>query len=250
MELYGLRRLRFRAARTRWRVPLIWIRHRGLDSEDVFLASYPRSGQYWLRFLLIESLTREYGEFDTVDTLIPRVGAHGQVPATLPKGGRLIQTHEGYRKEYKKAIYLVRDLRDVVSSEYDHVRANVRFYADYSFERYLSASLLGEMQGFLPWNDHVLSWLDSPLRRSGNLLVIKFEDMRKNPEMILLHVLQFLKVTADLEAVRNAIANNTLERMRIKENRRQTKNSSPERKTATCAAVLSGAGVENSLKPR
>lgn len=221
MEMYGLRRLRFKAARTRLRVPLIWIRHRGLDSKDVFLASYPRSGQYWLRFLLIETLTRESGEFDNVDTLFPRVGAHGQVTATLPEGGRLIQTHEGHRKEYKKAVYLVRDLRDVVVSEYDHARANVRFYSDYTFDRFLLASLRGEVQGFVPWNDHVLSWLDSPLGKRGNLLVIKFEDMRKSPEKTMLQVLRFLGVSADLDVVCNAIANNTVERMRTKENRRR-----------------------------
>jgi hypothetical protein len=226
MEMYSLRRLRFRAARTRLRVPLIWLRHRGLDSRDVFLASYPRSGQYWLRFLLIETLTGESGEFDSVDTLFPRVGAHGRVPATLSGGGRLIQTHEGYRNEYKKAIYLVRDLRDVVVSEYDHARANIRFYADYTFDRYLLASLRGEVQGFVPWNDHVLSWLDSPPSKSGNLLVIKFEDMRKSPEKTLLQVLHFLGVSTDLDVVRNAIANNTVEYMRAKEDRRGTRERS------------------------
>jgi hypothetical protein len=226
MDMYGLKRLRFEAARTRWRVPLIWIRHRGMDSRDVFLASYPRSGQYWLRFLLIESLTGKSGEFDNVDMLVPRVGAHGQVPATLPSGGRVIQTHEGYRKEYKKAIFLVRDLRDVVISEYDHARATVRFYADYTFDRYLLGSLRGEVQGIVPWNDHVHSWLDSPLGKRGNLLVIKFEDMRNSPEKILSQILQFLEVDADPEIVRAAVANNTVERMRIKEDRRQTKNRS------------------------
>jgi len=229
MEIYGLKRLRFRAARTKWRTPLIWVRHRGLVAEDVFLASYPRSGQYWLRFLLIESLTGGSGEFDTVDKLVPRVGAHGPVQATLPSGGRLIQTHEGYRKEYQKAIYLVRDLRDVVSSEYDHARANVRFYADYSFDRYMLASLRGEVQGYLPWNDHVLSWLDSPPNKRGDLLVVKFEDLRKDPETVLLQILHFLQVNPDPQVVRRAIANNTVDQMRVKEDRRQAiKNSGRE----------------------
>lgn len=226
MKMYGLKRLRFEAARTRWRVPLIWIRHRGIDSQDVFLASYPRSGQYWLRFLLIESLTGKSGEFDNVDMLVPRVGAHGQVPATLPSGGRVIQTHEGYRKEYKKAIFLVRDLRDVVISEYDHARANVRFYADYTFDRYLLASLRGEVQGSVSWNDHVHSWLNSPVVNRGDLLVIKFEDMRNSPEKILSQILRFLEFDVDPEIVRAAVENNTVERMRIKEDRRQTKNRS------------------------
>jgi hypothetical protein len=138
----------------------------------------------------------------------------------------VIQTHEGYRKEYKKAIYLVRDLRDVVISEYDHARATVRFYADYTFDRYLLASLRGEVQGSVPWNDQVHSWLDSPVGKRGNLLVIKFEDMRNSPETILSQILRFLEVDADPEIVRAAVANNTVERMRIKEDRRQTKSRS------------------------
>src|SRR5438552_2005589 len=157
--------MRFKAARTRLRNPLIWLRHRGLASQDVVLASYPRSGQYWFRFLLTEILTGASGEFDGIDDLFPKVGVHGKAPAILPGGGRLIQTHEAYRKEYKKAIYLTRDLRDVVLSEYHHARANHRYYADYTFDRYLVASLDGKVQRFPAWNDHVLSWVDSPLAK-------------------------------------------------------------------------------------
>jgi len=118
-----LRKLRFQAKRiSSIRAPLIWLQHRGLDPGDVFLASYPRSGQYWLRFQLIEALTSQSGEFDSVDKLIPKIGAHAGAPALLPGGRRLIQTHETYRKEYKKAIYLVRDVRDVVLSEFLQAR--------------------------------------------------------------------------------------------------------------------------------
>jgi hypothetical protein len=50
--------------------------------------------------------------------------------------------------------------------------------------------------------------------------------MRNSPEKILSQILQFLEVDADPEIVRAAVANNTVERMRIKEDRRQTKNRS------------------------
>src|SRR6266851_1462404 len=52
-----LQRIRYKIMRTKVRAPLIWIRHRGLNSSDVFLASYPKSGSTWLRFQLFEILT-------------------------------------------------------------------------------------------------------------------------------------------------------------------------------------------------
>src|ERR1039458_1944252 len=113
-----VRGLRYRASKTSLLVPIIWLRHCGLDSADVLLASYPRSGQNWTRFLLYELLTRTPADFDTLEYVIPKIGAHGQAPALLPGCGRLIQTHEPWRKEYKRAIYLVRDVRDVLLSDY------------------------------------------------------------------------------------------------------------------------------------
>jgi len=49
------------------------------------------------------------------------------------------------------------------------------------------------------------------------MLLVHYEEMRRNTEATLLQILEFLEVDADPSAVRNAIANNTLERMRAKE---------------------------------
>jgi hypothetical protein len=239
MSIY--RQVRFRAARTAlFREPLIWLRHRGLDPKDVFLASYPRSGQFWLRFQLVELLTGESGEFDNVDKVAPKVGVHRKVPPILPEGGRLIQTHERYRKQYNKAIYLVRDFRDVVLSEFLQSRAaRLPLYTD-NFDTYLLASLRGKVQGFGPWHDHVHSWLDSPLEKRGNLLVVKFEDIRRNPKDILSQILEFLRVSADPKVVRNVIANNCLERMRAKEDKRTLYKSNTEEDRHVHGGVVRG----------
>lgn len=239
MSIY--RQIRFRAARTTlFRSPLIWLRHRGLDPKDVFLASYPRSGQFWLRFQLVEILTGMSGEFDTVDKLAPKVGVHGKVAPILPGGGRLIQTHERYRKEYNKAIYLVRDFRDVVLSEFLQSRAaRLPLYTG-DFDTYLLASLRGKVQGFGPWHNHVHSWLDSPLEKHGNLLVVKFEDIRRNPNDTFSGILEFLRVRADPKMVGNVIANNCLERMRAKEDKRTLYKSNTEEDRHVHGGVVCG----------
>jgi len=58
-----LRRLRHQVANSPARTPLVWIRHKSLRSSDVFLASYPRSGSTWLRFLPYDSLLGESSGF-------------------------------------------------------------------------------------------------------------------------------------------------------------------------------------------
>ena len=115
-----LRRTGYRLSKTALRPPLIWLRHQGLDPADVMIASYPRSGNTWCRFLLAEILTNHTTGFDSIDKVGPTGRPSQQVALPLLPGcGRLIKTHEQYRKEYANAIYLVRDVRDVVLSYYD-----------------------------------------------------------------------------------------------------------------------------------
>ena len=210
-------RLRYRASNSLVRIPLIWLRHRGLDSSDVFLASYPRSGNTWLRFLLVEILSGGSVEFDNVNRFIPEMGIHGKTPALLPGGGRLIKTHEPYRREYKRAIYLYRDVRGVLLSNYSRVKQ--LGLEDIDLDAYISRSLQGQKGGIGTWQKHIVSWLDSPLASRGDLLLVRFEDMRKDTEQALASIVNFLGVTADRSSIQRAIANNTVARMREKENR-------------------------------
>jgi hypothetical protein len=214
------KRFRYRTTRTWLRNPIVWLRHRGLDPNDVFIAEYPRSGSTWLRFMLVEILTRNSAGFLNVNQTIPEIGTHGKVPAVLPGWGRLIKTHEPYRSNYKRAIYLVRDVRDVMFS----VRAcDEEFgWADYfsqgrDLDGYIDSFLSKGTMRFGTWQDHIHSFLDSPMAGSGDMLLVRYEDMRRNPKEVLPQILDFLGIEADSKTIQEAIANNSLERMRAKE---------------------------------
>src|SRR5215831_7110332 len=102
-----LTQLWYKAAKSGLRKPLNRIRHWGLDPNDAFIASYPRSGNTWLRFVLFDVLVSgQISGFDEVNHIIPEVGLHISGYPLLPGRGRLIKTHEPYQKEYRKAIYL------------------------------------------------------------------------------------------------------------------------------------------------
>lgn len=210
------RHLRYRAARTRLRTPLVWLRHCGLDPQDVFIASYPRSGNTWTRFLLAHVFAGAPTGFDEINKVIPEMGVHGKARPQLPGDGRLIKTHEDYRREYKRAIYLVRDVRDVLLSTYAQERA-AALLSDEDFDRYVVSFLRGGMTRWGSWQHHVDSWLGSPLFASGDLLVIRYEDMRQRTDETLSRMLGFLGVTVDPELIRIAIADNSLAKMRDKE---------------------------------
>jgi hypothetical protein len=218
--LSTIKEMRYKAARSRLRAPLAWLKHRGLNSNDVFLASYERSGSTWLRFVLLEILTHNSAGFDCVNDFIPEMGRHRDVAPLLPGGGRLIKTHEPYRRQYKRAVYLVRDLRDVLLSNWarnDEAGFAVYFAKGKGFDGYLESFLKGKTTHFGSWQNHVRSWLDSPLARNDNLLLVRYEDMRRNTEETLANILEFLGVKADHEAIRRAVANNSLAKMREKE---------------------------------
>lgn len=220
------RKIRHKASKTYLRAPLIWLRHRGIDRNDVMVASYPRSGNTWLRFLLTKILTGKSAGFDNVNQVIAEIGIHKDAFPLLPGEGRLIKTHELYRPTYKRAIYLIRDVRDVLLSQYSRENElGLVWWAD--FDGYLASFLKGTINGFGPWQEHIPCWLDSPLAKRGDLMTVHFEDMRHNPQATLEQILDFLGLEVDRQAVADAVADNTVEKMRTRENRAQKLHKSP-----------------------
>lgn len=198
------------------RAPLVWARHLGLDMNDVFLASYPRSGNTLLRFPLGELLSHVPCSFENVQRFVPEIGVHGDAFPLLSGGGRLIKTHERYRAQYRRAIYIVRDVRDVLLSSFERESA-MGLLPDSDLDRYIEPFLEGRMSRWGAWQDHVEQWLHSPLANNGNLLVLHFEAIRAHVEDALARILQFLSISADSAAIRQAVLNNSIERMRSKE---------------------------------
>lgn len=212
--------LRYKASRTKLRAPKAWWQHRGLNDQDVFFASFERSGNTWLRFVLMEILTQDNAGFLNVNHTLPELGTHHEATKVLPNGGRFIKTHEQYRSEYKRAIYLMRDLRDVMLSNW--ARDKEMGFSQYfdngkGMDGYVESFLKGKVTRFGSWQSHVDSWLNCPLAKNGNLLVVRYEDLRRDTESGLVEMLDFLGINSDRERIRRAVENNSLRAMREKE---------------------------------
>lgn len=213
------RKIRRKFAKTPLRVPLLWLAHRGLCPADVFVASYPKSGITWTRFVLFELLSGMPAGFRATNDLMTGIGRHTRGLRLLPGGGRLIGTHEQYRKDYKRAVYLVRDGRDVVLSEYAFLKALEYFHG--SLDDYIKTFLFtcGSAYGYGPWQRNVTSWLDSPIAGTKDLLLVRFEDLRQDPVAWFSRIVEFLGVEADREKIKVAVENNSIQKMREKEDK-------------------------------
>lgn len=210
--MVSYQKIRRSLSKTIIRYPFILIRHIGLYPGDVFLASYPRSGSNWVKFLLLESILGCSLDFPQSDAYMPYVGAHNNAIPLLENNGRLIKTHEVYHPVYRKAIYIVRDPRDVVVSEY-RLRYSLRQYTE-SFDNFLDEFLTTGVSGLGSWGNHVNSWLSA---QHSTILVIRFTDLRRNTTTMVTNMLKFIGVSATDEAIQRAIEDSTVENMKNKE---------------------------------
>jgi Sulfotransferase domain len=185
-------------------------RHRGLLSDDVFVASYPRSGNTWVRFLLADLTTGERPDFPQVDRLIPRVGRHDGAPR-LAAGHRLIKTHEAYRPAYRRAIYLVRDVRNVLVSWYGVTRPDPDDLGD--FDGFVDDFVTERASPYGCWIDHVRGWLRAP-EDGAQVLVCRFEELRAAPQATVERIAAFIGLDPQHGNIERALARNSAAAMR------------------------------------
>ncbi|HEX8815444.1 MAG TPA: sulfotransferase domain-containing protein [Terriglobales bacterium] len=210
-------RLRHNLSKSVLRVPLEWVRHRGLWPTDVFIGSYPRSGRTWSRFVLYEILTGRESNFADVNATLQGVYSLSHGIPVLPNGGRVVNTHEAYRREYKKALVLVRDVRDVVLSEYAYLKG-LEFF-DGTLDEFIPrfCGVGGKVNGYGTWHSHVASWLDSPIAGTPNLLLVQYEELRRQPEEWFGRIVDFFGVHVTPERIAQAVAHNSIREMKEKE---------------------------------
>jgi len=194
------------------RPPLVAARHRGLRASDVFIAEYPKSGSTWLTFMLGELLFGQPMDFEVAPQMSPGVGSHRAAPVAVAPDGRLLRTHERYRGEYRRGIYVVRHVADVAVSYYNHLL--LQKVRRIEFKDFLQLLLRGRIDGYGSWADHVNGWLDAPV---STVHVVRYEDLHRDPHSTLIATCRFLGREFGHDAVDAAVTGNALDRMRKKE---------------------------------
>jgi hypothetical protein len=183
--------------------------------DDIFLVSYPRSGNTWTRFLLGNLLRPEDPvTFANVESRIPELYLFpNRVLTRLPRP-RVLKSHEYFDPRYRKVIYIVRDPRDVAVSMYYYSIKRQNLPDGYPVGQFVPRFLAGEfLSDFGTWADHVLSWVGTRRGHSG-FLMLRYEDMLEDAERELAKVAGMFGLRTDSQALRRVVELSSADRMR------------------------------------
>jgi hypothetical protein len=181
--------------------------------DDTFIVSYPRSGNTWTRFLIANLLQPEEPvTFANIERVIPDATALSNKAMKRVPRPRIVKTHEYFDPRYRKAVYLVRDPRDVAASLYQFRRKSGLIDDTFPIEKYVAERFIpGDLD--VSWAEHVGSWLGARRKHPGFLLV-RYEDLQRDVSAELVRIGNFLGVNATAERVAMAVERSGAERMR------------------------------------
>lgn len=157
----------------------------GLSENDVLIASFPKTGSTFTRFVLANVVNQQDGNFDLVDfyslgKILPE--CHKDDLQTFHRGGRdlprFVKTHDlrssNVLYSLPKVIYVMRDPRDTMISyfNYSSRRKKNRFCGDFL------TFVHDETFGMPAYNRHVSEWFD----KAG--WIFKYDDLMLRPQAV------------------------------------------------------------------
>ncbi|MBI1194820.1 MAG: hypothetical protein GC138_03105 [Gammaproteobacteria bacterium] len=132
--------------------------------DDIFLVSFPRSGNTWVSFMLANIMIEKL----ELDVRVNLFNIHGFVPdihqgQDIPEHTgffpfkRIIKSHAEFTPDYKNIIYLTRDPRSVMASY--HVFLTKLGFVDMSVSEFIRNPSVG----IEAWVRHVDGWMNQPV---------------------------------------------------------------------------------------
>ena len=182
--------------------------------DDVFILSFPKSGNTWTRFLIANLIYPETpADFSNINRLTPDPEAMSKRELAKMPRPRIIKSHQYFDPRYPRVIYIVRDPRDVMLSMY-HFQRKCRVIEDqFPLEKYATQFIAGKTSPYGSWGDNVASWLVTRQNRPGFLL-LRYEDMLEDAARELNKVVAFLQIPPDAERIANAVRRSAADEMR------------------------------------
>ena len=185
-----------------------------IREDDIFLVSFPKSGNTWTRFLLANLLhPKQTATFANIHLLIPDADSTSKRHLDRMPKPRIIKSHECFDPRYGRVIYIVRDPRDVAVSQYHYHRKLMKIGDDSPIQTFVARFLAGQTCPHGSWGQNVITWLATS-EGSPNFLRLRYEDMLADTARELAKVAGFIGVSASSEQIARAIERSSAARMR------------------------------------
>jgi hypothetical protein len=185
--------------------------------DDTFVISYPRSGSTWSRFLVANLVyPNEAVTFASLDRLLPATAAVSRRKLQRSPRPRIIKCHNYFDHRYQNVIYIVRDPRDVVLSEYRLALKRREIQDRYPLDRFVARFVRGEVSPYSSWKQNVGTWL-AARGNSDRFLLLRYEDMVEQTTHELGKIARFLGIEATRERLALAVEKSSADHMRTLE---------------------------------
>ena len=184
-----------------------------LRPDDVFIATYPKSGTTWMQQIV--KLLRSDGRMDgiKIDRSVPwlemldssfgKIMGYTTDMATSSEviSPRAFKSHFTYElipgglphTTPAKYIYVMRNPKDICVSSWHHVHKNSTSPSRLSWDEHMELILNFRDVPFGDWFSHVLGWWKH--RDAPNILFVKYEDMKADPLAIVSTVAKFIGIS-------------------------------------------------------
>lgn len=189
----------------------------GLRNDDVILASFPKSGNTWVRFFFcnIISLEKWSGQevgFPVLDRTMPEIGVTNLIPKWPYKDlfPRIVKTHwpNFFLFRNNKSVLIVRDPRDVMVSYYRFVTQRKRPLFSGSFSDFIKDHRFG-----LPfWFRYHNSWLNN-----SNTTTIYYEELRQDDIKYFKYIINQIGANISQELIERAAQSARIEQVQKNE---------------------------------
>jgi len=193
--------------------------------KNIFLASYPKSGNTWLRSIIgnfynfgkdfslndlksipLLSIKKHFNEFEDkvyvnnndlhFDWISQNIIKCQNILNNKPSHLNIFKTHSARHKNFTNEtvnagfIYIVRDPRDIIVSLKNFSGKEIdKIIYEILFSKSLMISTNGAHELLSTWELNVQSWLNY---NTVPRLMIKYEDLKLNPKQIILNIKEFL----------------------------------------------------------
>ena len=203
-------------------------------SPVVWIASYPKSGNTWLRFMLYSAL---YGPpKSSIDVPAKIQDIHRKLPTDLDSSGPVyIKTHFELTDQHPRlsetgrAIHIIRNPRDVLLSSINYRKLTGEGAWSITKNHYAKSFMKigGDPDfaniGFGTWASHARSWRNNT---RFPILPLCYEELKSDPESQLIKILEFLDIQRTPSEIADALNASSFDSMRALEIREKNSDKS------------------------
>ena len=176
--------------------------------DDVFIVSYPRSGNTWVRFLMANLLAPdEKITFRNIENYVPSIYKSADTLDTR-EGRRYIKSHNPCYELYPKLIYVYRDGRDALVSYYYYATGKNVFSG--TFEDFIFSPFVEQ---FTSWKEHITRAREFASKYPDRILILRYEEMLISTLPALTSISAFLGLACEAQAIAEAATKSSFEHL-------------------------------------